>query len=180
MDLVAIVDLIQTSALSEWLRTSLKAMPVIEAIHVMAIATVFGTIFIVDLRLLGLPSTQRAFTRVADELLGWTWSAFAAAVVTGALLFAVNAITYFNNAPFRFKMLALLAAGINMAVFHLVTLRGVAAWDKNAPPPPAARVAGLLSIALWVGVIFLGRWIGFTKGYDFSIPDDVEIDFNFE
>ena len=44
-------------------------------------------------------------------------------------------------------------------------------------PPPAARAAGALSIIFWIGVIFLGRWIGFTKGYDFTIPDDVQFDF---
>jgi hypothetical protein len=40
-------------------------------------------------------------------------------------------------------------------------------------------MAGALSILLWVSVIFLGRWIGFTKGYDFSIPEDVQLDFEF-
>jgi hypothetical protein len=35
-------------------------------------------------------------------------------------------------------------------------------WDQRHPPPPAARLAGALSIALWIGVIFFGRWIGFT------------------
>ncbi len=55
--------------MAEWMRTSVKAMPIIESIHVLAAATVFGTIFIVDLRLLGFPNTRRAFTRVSDELL---------------------------------------------------------------------------------------------------------------
>jgi hypothetical protein len=179
MDLAGIAANIHESALAEWLRASLKAMPVIESIHVMAVALVFGTILIVDLRLLGLPSTRRAVTKVADELLRLTWGAFGLAVVTGALLFAVNAITYYGNTPFRLKMLALVAAGINMAVFQLVTFRTVTGWDKDVPTPPAARVAGALSIVIWVTVIFLGRWIGFTKGYDFGIPEDVELDFEF-
>jgi hypothetical protein len=179
VDLTSIVELIQASALSEWMRGSLKALPIIEAIHVMAIAVVFGTIFIVDLRLLGVPNAQRAFTRVADELLRWTWGAFIVAAITGALLFAVNATTYFVNTPFRWKMFALLCAGVNMAVFHLTTFRRVAAWDKNAPTPLAGRVAGAASIVIWVSVILLGRWIGFTKGYNFEIPDDVDLNFDF-
>lgn len=179
MDLASIVDLIQASALSEWMRSSLKAMPIVEAIHVMAISVLFGTILIVDLRLLGFPNTRRSFTRVADELLRWTWSAFVVAAITGTLMFVANATTYYTNTPFRWKLLALLGAGINMAVFQLITFRTVAAWDKDAPSPLAGRVAGALSILIWISVIFLGRWIGFTKGYDFEIPENFELDLEF-
>ena len=52
--------------------------------------------------------------------------------MTGALLFAANATTYWFNTAFRFKMLAILLAGINMLVFQFITFRSVAAWDRNA------------------------------------------------
>lgn len=179
MDFTGIVELLQNSALSEWLRTSLKAMPIVEAVHVMAVATVFGTILLVDLRLLGYPSTKASFSRLHRELLNWTWSSFGVAVVTGGLLFIVNAITYYNNTAFKLKMVLILLAGINMLVFERITAKSVANWDRGVTPPTAARVAGALSIFLWVMVIVVGRWIGFTKGYDFSIPDDVQLDFSF-
>lgn len=179
MDLYGIVERVESSGLGEWLRGSVKAMPVVESIHVMAVALVFGTIFIVDLRLLGLPSTRRPVTRISGEMLRLTWAGFVVAVITGALLFTANAATYFDNTPFRWKMLALLGAGVNMLVFQLFTYRSVAAWDKDAPTPLAARAAGALSILLWTTVIFLGRWIGFTKGYDFEIPEDVDLQFDF-
>jgi hypothetical protein len=177
MTLLSLTETIHASAIAEWMRTSLKAMPIIESIHVMAVAVVFGSILIVDLRLLGFPNTLRAFSRTAHETLRLTWMAFAVAVVTGALLFAPNSITYYGNTAFRFKMLALLLAGINMAVFEFGTVRGVASWDSNRNPPTAARLAGLLSIVLWIAVIVLGRWIGFTKGYDFAVPQDVQFEF---
>lgn len=176
MDLLSIVQGIEASAVGEWMRGSLKALPIVNALHVIALAIVFGTIFIVDLRLLGYPSKARAFTRVSGEVLRWTWAAFALAVVTGALLFAANATTYYNNTPFRLKMLVLVLAGINMAVFQFITARSVSKWDVDVSAPWAARIAGLLSITLWTAVIFLGRWIGFTKGYDFEVPDDLQED----
>jgi hypothetical protein len=179
VDFTGVVEAIHGSGLSEWLRSSLKAMPIVEAVHVMAIATVFGTIFIIDLRLLGYTSIQRSFTRMHHELVRWTWAAFGIAVVTGVLLFMVNAITYYNNTAFRLKLVAMFLAGINMAVFENITAKSVASWDKGVTPPTGARVAGALSILLWISVIFLGRWIGFTKGYDFAIPDDVQLDFEF-
>jgi hypothetical protein len=65
-----------------------------------------------------------------------------------------------------------------MAVFELVTKRGVASWDKDVTPAPAARFAGAASIVIWIAVIFIARWIAWTKGYNFAIPDDVNFDFS--
>jgi hypothetical protein len=65
-----------------------------------------------------------------------------------------------------------------MAIFQLLTARSVANWDQNARAPGGARLAGALSIILWITVIFLARWIGFTKGYDFTVPTDVQFDFS--
>ena len=177
MDLTSIVELAQNSALSEWMRTSLKAVAIINALHIMSIVTVFGTIFLVDLRLLGYPNVQRSFSRTHHELVRWTWVAFAIAAVTGVLLFMVNAVTYHRNTAFWLKMATIVLAGINMLVFERFTSRSVASWDKGVAPPSAARVAGALSIVLWLAVIVFGRWIGFTKGYDFTIPEDVQFDF---
>ena len=179
MEIPSIVRSIEASGMGEWMRMSLKAMPVVESIHVFTAAVVFGTILIVDLRLLGFPSTRRAFTRISDELTRFTWGAFLISVVTGVLMFAANASTYYGNTAFRIKMLALLLAGVNMAVFELVTKRGVASWDKDVATAPAARFAGAASIVIWAVVIFVARWIGFTKGYNFDVPPDVDLNFQF-
>lgn len=178
MSFASLVQSVQTSGIAEWMRTSVKAMPIVESIHVLAAATVFGTVFIVDLRLLGLPNTRRPITRISHEMLRLTWAAFVIALVTGALMFAANANTYVENTAFRLKMLTLLAAGLNMAIFHGLTYRTVGKWDTDAMPPSAARVAGVVSIVIWVGLIFFARWIGFTKGYHFeAAPTDVNFSF---
>jgi hypothetical protein len=179
MELAGLVKDIHDSGVGEWMRSSLKAMPVVEALHVLAATTVFGTVLIVDLRLLGIPSLKRQITRIESEVIRLTWCAFAVAVVTGVLMFAANAQTYFINTAFRLKLLAILAAGLNMLVFETLSRRDIAAWDSGVSPPRAARIAGLLSILLWITVLVLARWIGFTKGYDFAVPDDPNIKFDF-
>jgi hypothetical protein len=180
MDVPAIVKVIESSAPGEWMRMSLKSMPFVEAIHVLTAAVVFGTILIIDLRLLGFPNTRRAFTRIEHELLRYTWGAFIISVVTGVLMFAANATTYYGNTAFRLKMLALLIAGLNMGVFEFVTKRGVGSWDKGVAPAPAARFAGAASIVIWTAVIVIARWIAWTKGYAAgeSIPADLNFDFS--
>jgi uncharacterized membrane protein len=179
VDLAGIVSGIEAWGVAEWMRSSLKAMPFVEATHVLASAAVFGTILIVDLRLLGFPDTRRSFRLLEHELLRITWAAFFVSVITGVLMFAANATTYYGNTPFQLKMLALVGAGVNMAAFQLVTFRSVERWDKDKPPPGAARFAGAASIVIWVAVIFLARWIGFTKGYNFEVPDNLDLNFEF-
>ena len=176
MSVESVLASIQGSELAQWMRETNPAMQVVESMHVLAAVMVLGTVLIADLRLLGLADRQRGFTRVGRETLPLTWTAFALAVVTGSLMFTTSAQSYFGNAAFQLKALALLAAGLNMVVFQLLTARGVAAWDLGRPPL-TARIAGALSLLLWAAVVLLGRWIGFTKGYDFAIPPGVELDF---
>jgi len=176
MSVQSILESVQSSAVAEWMRDTNPAMQVVESTHVLAAVLVLGTVLIADLRLLGITDSQRAFTRIGRETLPLTWVAFALAVVTGSLMFTTSAQTYFGNAAFQFKALALLAAGLNMLLFQLLTARDVAAWDSGKPPR-AARIAGVVSLLLWAAVVLLGRWIGFTKGYDFAIPPGVELEF---
>jgi hypothetical protein len=136
--------------------------PWIESVHVLALVIVVGTISIVDLRLLGVSSHRKSIKGLTREILPLTWVAFAVALISGFLMFASNALTYAANVPFRIKMVLLLLAGLNMLFFHVVTHRGIDGWDEAARTPTAARVAGAASLALWIGVVFAGRWIGFT------------------
>jgi hypothetical protein len=52
-------------------------------------------------------------------------------------------------------------AAVNMLVFHFGAYRQVARWDAGEPPM-SAKLAGALSLSLWIGVVFFGRWVGFT------------------
>jgi hypothetical protein len=174
MSVQSILESIQSTAIAEWMRTTNPAMQVVEATHVLAAVMVLGTVLIVDLRLLGLADSARALPRVRRETLPLTWAAFCVAVITGSLMFTTSAVTYFGNAAFQLKALALLGAGLNMALFQLITVRRIAAWHVGTSPR-AARIAGLVSLLLWAAVMLLGRWIGFTKGYDFTIPPGVEL-----
>ena len=136
--------------------------PQVECVHVIALAAVVGTIFLVDSRLIGLTSTKLSFRQISKRLLPWTWAGFILAALTGFLMFSSNAVAYYGNTAFRLKLVLMILAAVNMLYFELVTFRGVGAWEADAKPPFAARFAGFLSMALWCGVIMTGRWIGFS------------------
>lgn len=162
-DLTPILVALQTSWLGQSIQLSSWAFPVIESLHVIAVALVFGIIFIVDLRLLGVASVSRRMSEVSRDCLHLTWGAFVLAVITGGLMFASNAQVYFENEWFRWKMLFIALAGFNMIMFEFVTARSMPVWDDGSVAVPrAGKLAGALSVSFWVMVIICGRMIGFT------------------
>lgn len=134
--------------------------PQVESAHVVFLAVVVGSIFIVDLRLLGVASRHMRVTQM-EQLLPLTWIGFVGAAATGLMMFAANAVNYYDNTPFRIKLVLLALAGLNMAWYQRVTFKGVAAWDEGKPAD-SARLAGALSLLLWTGIVTTGRWIGFV------------------
>jgi hypothetical protein len=147
-----------TIAESTWM------FPTLETLHVIALVTVLGTIFVMDLRMLGLTSNKFAVTKTANDTLPWTWGAFVLAAITGLLLFASKASSYVINPYFLWKMAMLALAGLNMMYFHFITYRTVEHWDRDASMPVSVKVAGALSLVFWLLVVFFGRAIGFTLG----------------
>lgn len=163
MSVQGALEWLQNTALAIFMQESDWAFAAAESVHVLALTLVLGTIAIVDLRLLGLPNSRPAVTAVVGDCLPWTWGAFALATLSGSLLFVTNAASYYGNTAFRLKMLMLLLAALNMLVFELRTFRSVGAWNTGRAAPPAARVAGALSLIFWLAIVALGRWVGFTK-----------------
>jgi hypothetical protein len=161
MALEQVLTRLQELNLPTQIRESDWMFPTIETVHVFALVLVVGTIMTVDLRLLGVANKERPFSEVAAEMLPWTWTAFAIAALAGLLMFSSKALTYYGNIPFRLKMVCLLLAGINMAMFHWLGTRRLAAWDRGRPPL-TARLAGGASLLLWTTIVAAGRWIGFT------------------
>lgn len=154
--------LLEHTGLATAVRQSSWLFPTIESIHVLAVVLVFGTISIVDLRLLGLPTREKAVRRLTAEVLPYTWGFFVLAAVTGFLMFASSATTYAADLPFQLKMGLMVLAGINMIAFHLLPYRTVHLWDVLVHPPVGAKVMAATSLGLWLGIVVFGRWIGFS------------------
>ena len=125
-------------------------------------AALVGTVAVFDLRLLGWVLPRERVSELAARLLPWCWAAFAVQVVTGTLLFMSEAVKVYTNPAFRVKMLLLFLAGVHALIFHRTIYRNVATWDDTGVLPLGAKVAGFVSILLWIGIVAAGRFIGFV------------------
>ncbi|HXA78449.1 MAG TPA: DUF6644 family protein [Candidatus Acidoferrales bacterium] len=178
MPIDGFLKLLEASRFATTLRDSIWMFPIIESIHVIGFTLVVGTIAIIDLRLLGLASTERSFQRMTSDILKWTWAAFALTVATGLTMFTTNAAIYYHNPFFRTKMLLLLLAGVNMVAFELTAGRTIHQWHQARSAPSAGKAAAVLSLAIWIGVIFMGRMIGFTTHPGKVLPPPPGVDFD--
>lgn len=155
---------LQDSALGQFVASSTWAFPTFETLHVISFVTVLGTLAVMDLRMLGLTSTDYSLTETSKDTLRVTWIAFIFAAITGSLLFMSNATNYVNNPYFIRKMICMALAGVNMLVFEFLTWRRVKEWDVGPVIPVATKLAASLSLIFWVLVVFFGRTVGFTLG----------------
>ena len=148
--------------ISTTLKQSGWMFPAIESVHIVAVTLVVGSIWIVDLRLLGITSRKRPVTALTTEILPWTWGFYAVGFVTGFLMFLSKPVSYYHDNYFWYLLLFNVIAAINMLVFHIFAYHSVHLWDRDVPTIVGAKIAGILSILLWAAVVFCGRWIGYT------------------
>jgi len=139
-------------------RDSIWLFPLVEGIHLIAFAVIGGAILLVDLRLLGLGLRRQPVALVAREAQPWLLGSLLVMIASGTLLFLSEAVKCYHSAPFRVKMSALFLA----ILFTVTVRRRVAMGGEGSASPLRARLVALASLALWGGVAWGGRWIGFS------------------
>jgi hypothetical protein len=153
---------LEQTAIGTTIRESLWLFPVIETVHIFGIILLVGGTSILDLRLMGLTFRDEPVTKLAQRFLPWAWAGFIIQITTGLLMFSSEATKMYVNTAFQVKMLMIVAAGVNAFVFHSLAYQSVGKWEKDPVAPRSARIAGLISILFWFGIVAAGRWIAYV------------------
>jgi hypothetical protein len=151
---------IEQSPLALAMRHDLWLYPAVEIVHITGFVLLVGSVAMFDLRLLGL-SRELSVQRLARHLLPWTWGALLIIVPTGLLMFITHAGDFLANPAFQLKLLLIMSAGINAALFHAGVYRTVLHWDTGRAAPFSARLHAVVSLAIWVSVIACGRLLAY-------------------
>jgi hypothetical protein len=163
MSLADFCQWLQDTSWGTGIRESVWVFPIVEGTHVLALALSVGVLVVMDLRLAGVLMKREPVSRISSQLMPWSLAGFTVMFLTGILLFWSQAVKAYGSVFFRIKLALLLLAGVNALVFELTLRRTVATWDTDEKPPFRARLAGVLGIVLWAGVIAAGR----TMAYNF-------------
>ena len=143
------------------LHESLYAYAITESAHVMSIMLFVGTIAMVDLRLLGVSFRQVPVSQMLSRMLPWTIVGFALLLITGGMLFLAIPVRTYHSLWFRLKVLMILIAAVNIAVFTFKVERDKAAWDLG-PVPRKSQICAAVSLSAWASVIVFGRLIAYN------------------
>jgi hypothetical protein len=151
---------LEASGLGQAMRQWLWLYPSVETVHIIGIGLLFGSIAILDLRLVGFSKTIPV-RKLARHVLPWTAAAFLLIVPSGLMMFTAHASDFISSPVFALKMSLILAAGLNAAIFHAM----VYVWDseemRKLGPPPSARVSAAVSVLIWISVIACGRLLAY-------------------
>jgi hypothetical protein len=158
MSLLPFFEWCESTAIGAAIRNSLWLFPVIESVHLLALALIGGAVLVVDLRLLGLGLRRQPVAQLARDVQPWLAGGLAVMLASGFLLFLSEAIKCYYSAAFRTKMSFLLPA----LVFTWTIRRRVAAAAESGAKPLRNRLVAGISLTLWSIVGAAGRWIGFS------------------
>ena len=157
----AIMVVLYDSPQGAFLRDVQWAWPIFESLHFLGMSLLVGTIGLFDLRLLGF---ARGIPLAAlHRLIPLGLAGFALNAATGFCFLSAAPDQYLFNDAFRWKVVFLMAAGVNVLVFYGGVFRQLRTLGPGAPPPLAARVAGGISLCAWIGVMSAGRLLTFFR-----------------
>jgi hypothetical protein len=135
---------LEQTPLSQAIQSAGWVVPTVQTIHILAIAAVMSSVLMLDLRLLGIFGADQPLARVASRFRPVIWWTLPILLATGVVMIIGEPARSLANPAFQLKMLLILAAITVTAAFH-----------------KGPRIIAVVSLSLWVGIVFAGRWIAY-------------------
>src|SRR6185369_865870 len=143
------------NAIGDALNNTEWAFALAECVHIGGFAIGVGSIALVDFRMLNLGLRQETTARILKYTEPWTLFALAFVVFSGFVLYISQVDIYLVNLVFPYKMYVLVAA----LIYNFTVHRKVATMEN--PPPLMSKLVAIVSLLLWVSVVFGGIFTGF-------------------
>ncbi|MFP6796012.1 MAG: DUF6644 family protein [Pseudomonadales bacterium] len=155
MSLLEVFESLEQSGIGLVIRESLWLFPALEAVHLLGLSVLGGSLLMVDLRLLGSGLRSRTPEQLVRAVRPWLRGSILVMLGTGIPLFLSEAVKCYYSYSFWVKMSALAAALMyTFFVKHPLINRGIS--------PAGQVILAVLSLAVWFTVAGAGRWIGFS------------------
>jgi hypothetical protein len=136
--------------------------PVIQTIHILGVTAIMGSIVMIDLKVLGLALPGQSTPELVHRLMPWMWWALPVNAVSGLTLVFARPLRYAINPVFGLKFTMMAPAILLAGVFHLASMKDPSFWERSSGRRASAKVIAGLSLLLWIGVVFAGRWIAYA------------------
>ncbi len=158
MSLLDFFNWCYATPLAETIRDSTFLFPVIEAVHLLGFGVTLGAVLMIELRLLGFGIDRQPLSTLAANTQPWLLGGIALMFASGIPLAMSEAIKAYYSFAFWVKMASL----VLVLVYTFTLRRRITGSDVILNTPRRARMMAALSLTLWFGVAWGGRWIGFS------------------
>lgn len=135
-------------------------IPTIQSVHILGIALVLGSAFMINLRILGWAETDQSLSQTVRRFGPWVTGSLLLMLVTGILMVVGQPMRELMSFSFRLKMALVAIATLASIAFHRI-LREYDVPLSSVAATVSTRAIGLLIFLAWVGVIVLGRLIAY-------------------
>ena len=146
------------TALSQAIQATSWVVPTVQTVHILSVAVVITSALMLDLRLIGVVGVDQPLDRVWARFLPFVWWPLLILLATGAIMIIDEPARSLKNPVFQLKMALLLGA---MIVTGIVQLLGRNSSLPEHRPGVSSYLIVALSLLLWTGIVFAGRWIAY-------------------
>lgn len=153
---------VSNTALCQWIGSHFWAIPVIQTIHIIAIASAFGSILMINLRILGVNGSGRTMSQTVRRYMPWVWWALVALILSGIGMIIGEPVRELVNPIFWIKMALVIIVILTSLWFQSSVNRNMAKWEITHGGRVAVRLGAIATILLWCAVMFGGRWIAYA------------------
>jgi hypothetical protein len=152
---------LEQTPVSQAIQVTSWVVPAVQTVHILAIAAVAGSALMIDLRLLGVVAADQPLKDVSSRFLPFIWWPLLILLATGTIMIIGEPPRTLKNPVFQLKMALLVVAVTVTGLFQYLLRRNPAFGDPGSRQRFAAEAIAVLSLLLWSGIIFSGRWIAY-------------------
>jgi hypothetical protein len=154
----AFCDWLSNTHVSLAIQSALWVVPAVQTVHILCVSLVMSSVAMLDLRLMGLVGRRQPISRMVGRLLPWVWYSLIVLATTGIILIIGEPMRELPNAAFQAKMAMLATVILITLVIQQQSKKNATYWETRQV---LAKLIGLFSLLLWVGIVTAGRWIAY-------------------
>ena len=151
-------DWLSNTPLSLKIQTIMWIIPAVQTVHILCVALVMSSMAMLDLRLMRLAGLRQTVSATVVRFVPWVWGVVPVLLATGTILIIGEPSRELLNPYFRAKMAMLATVLVITLIVQRKNKHDAGYWEMRTW---AAKVTGLASLLLWVGIVSAGRWIAY-------------------
>lgn len=157
-----LVDQLDNTPVAAFMRDTVWAVPLVQTVHILAIAAVFTASLLLVLSTFGLLGDDWSVSRRIRMLASWSWGGLLVLALSGTLMVAGEPARSLLNPLFQIKIILLVFAALT--TWQLATkLHAARAAHQHTGAPAIAKVLAVVAFTLWIAIICAGRWIAYVE-----------------